>query len=208
MQVILNKKDKEQLVIKLHREGKTMRAIASAAHMSFGDIGKIVKRIDGPDKDYNVTETRELKNKSKATQALYLFKNGKKPIDVAIELDLTTNEVEDILQEYWILNQLDELALIYLEIQNHLTPFLQLFHTMKKNKMINQKDIQNAVRYAAHDLPSLENRVYQLTNDVFNLEDKKRDLIQKLVIWNAQLSDLGRAIDMKNEELKRLDNLN
>ncbi|MGH9976004.1 MAG: hypothetical protein ACRD8Z_09245, partial [Nitrososphaeraceae archaeon] len=135
-----------------------------------------------------------MKNKSKATQALYLFKNGKKPIDVAIELDLTTNEVEDILQEYWILNQFDDLALNYLEIKNHLTPFLQLFHMMKKNKMINQKDIQNVLRYAVHDLPSLENMVYQLTNDVFNLEDKKRDLIQKLVIWNAQLSDLGRAI--------------
>jgi hypothetical protein len=37
-----------------------------------------------------------LKLKSKATRALYLFKNGKKPIDVVIELDLTTDEVEDM----------------------------------------------------------------------------------------------------------------
>jgi hypothetical protein len=103
------------------------------------------------------------------------------------QLDLITSEVEDILQEYWVLNQLDELALVYLEIKNHLTPFLQLLHIMKENKMISQKDIQNVLRYAAYDLPSLENRIYQLTKDVINLEDKKRDLIQKLVLWNAQL---------------------
>jgi hypothetical protein len=39
----LNKKEKEQLVIKLHEEGKNMRDIASTAHMAFGDIGKIIK---------------------------------------------------------------------------------------------------------------------------------------------------------------------
>jgi hypothetical protein len=39
---------------------------------------------------------------------MFLFKIGKKPIDVAIELDLSANEIEDMQQEYWVLNQLDE----------------------------------------------------------------------------------------------------
>ena len=38
-----------QPVIKLYEEGKTLLDIASAAHMSFGNIGKIIKRIDGED---------------------------------------------------------------------------------------------------------------------------------------------------------------
>jgi hypothetical protein len=50
---VLNKYDKEQLVIKLHQEGKTMPEIASAAHMSFGDIGKIIKKVDGRANDEN-----------------------------------------------------------------------------------------------------------------------------------------------------------
>ena len=49
MQALLNKKEKEQLVIQLYQDGKTIRDIASAAHMSFSDIGKIIKRIDGKD---------------------------------------------------------------------------------------------------------------------------------------------------------------
>jgi DNA-directed RNA polymerase specialized sigma subunit len=43
MQVLLNKKEKEKLVIQLYQEGKTVRDIASAAHVSFSEIGRIVK---------------------------------------------------------------------------------------------------------------------------------------------------------------------
>ena len=113
---VLNKYDKEQLVIELHSQGKTIRQIAAAAHLSFSDIGTIIRREDGHDKDDDI-ETKDLKNKTKTTQALHLFKSGKKPIDVAIELDISANEMEDMLQEYWVLNQLDELALVYLEVK-------------------------------------------------------------------------------------------
>ena len=81
MQAVLNKRDKEQLVIKLHQEGKTIGTIASAAHLSFSDIGSIIHKIDG-----KVDDGVDLKNKSPETKALFLFANGKKPIDVAIEL--------------------------------------------------------------------------------------------------------------------------
>ena len=43
-----------------------------------------------------------------------------------------------------------------------------------------------------------------LSNDVINLEDQKRNLLDKLILWNAQLFDLGRAIDIKNQRLKRM----
>ena len=97
-----------------------------------------------------------LSNKSKATQAMVLFKNGRKPIEVSIELDISAREIEDILQEYWVLNQLDELALVYYEIKNDLDLFLKLFHTLKKNKSINRRDIERLLGYAVYDLPSVE----------------------------------------------------
>jgi hypothetical protein len=174
LQTVLNRRNKEQLVIELHRQGETIREIVSAAHLSFTDIGSIMRRIEG--KDDVGDETKDLKLKSKATQALYLFKNGKQPIDVAIELDLTTNEVEDMQQEYWVLTQLDELALVYLEVKNCLTLFLRLFHTMKKSKLINQNDIQTILRYTAHGLLLLETRFRNLSNDVIDLEIKKKEL--------------------------------
>jgi transposase len=196
LQVVLNKREKEQLVIKLHQEGKTIRDIASAAHMSFSDIGTIVRRADGHDKDDDI-ETKDLKNKSKDTQALFLFSRGKKPIEVAIELNLSASEIHEIQEEYWTLNQLDELALVYFEIKSYLPSFLKLFHCLKKNKMLGEKYIFEILEYVGEDLPKLTDRVQCLRNDVINLEDKKRDVMNQLIIWNAQLDDLGREIDIR-----------
>ena len=135
MQVILNKKEKEELVVKLHEENKTLRQIAEIVHMSFSDIGRIVKKLDGRDTDINHS------NKSKATQALYLFEQGKKPIDVAIELDIPYGEVQELQQEYWALKELYDLAFVYLEIKNDLSSFMKLFKLLKQNRMLNEKHI-------------------------------------------------------------------
>ena len=157
-----------------------MRDIASAVHMSFSDIKKITKRLDG---DIGT----DLSNKSKATQAIFLFKSGKKPIDVTIELDISANEIEDILQEYWVLN--------------HLDLFLKLFHTLKKNKSktYSQRHIQTMIRYAVFDLPSLENKIQRLTRDVIDMEWRKkhlRDEVAKLNSNKSQLEKLQKRYQM------------
>jgi hypothetical protein len=57
---------------------------------------------------------------SKSTKALWMLKNGKKPIEVAIELDMSASEVEEIQQEYWALNQLHELGFLFTITCHHL----------------------------------------------------------------------------------------
>jgi len=199
--VVLNQAEKEKLVIRLHQEGKTIRDIAHQVHMSFKDIGTIIRRTDGQEDDI---ETKDLKNKSKDTQALYLFSIGKTPLEVTIELDLTTPVVHEIQEEFWALNQLHELAFVYNEIKAYLPSFLKLFHCLKKNKMLGEKYISDVLRYVGNDLPQLTDRIQCLTNDVIDLEGQKRNLLDKLILWNAQLFDLGRAIDIKNQQLKRM----
>jgi hypothetical protein len=184
----LNKYDKEQIVIKLHQEGKTIRDMASAAHMSFSDIGKIMKRIDGRAND------TDLRSKTKATQALHMFNNGKKPIDVAIELDISYSEVEELQQEYWALKELYDLAFVYMENKNDLPSIMKLFKLLKQNKMLGEKYILKLLKYAGHDLASLENKIRKLTSDVIDLELTKKDLKNTIMLQRAQLSDLGQAI--------------
>lgn len=117
MQAILNRRDNEQLVIKLYRQGKNIRQIAAAAHLSFSDIGAIIRKIDGQDgNDDEIAGNKAVKNKSRETKKLWLFANGKKPIEVAVELDLAASEVHDIQEEYWALNDLYELSFVYKEI--------------------------------------------------------------------------------------------
>jgi transposase len=205
MQVVLNKKEKEQLVIKLYQDGNPIREIARQAHLSFGSIGKIIRAINSGDDD-------NCSSKSKSTKALYLFKSGKKPIEVAIELDISASEVEELQQEFWALNQLHELGFVYNEIRNYLQSFIKLFNLLKHNKMLGDGYISKFLRYANYDLPSLENKFQKLTGDVIELEWKKRDLNNTIILWKAQLSDLGQtitqyqnAIEIKKQQLMRTD---
>ena len=168
MQVVLNRRDKEQLVIKPYREGKTIREIAHAAHVSFTDIGSIIRRIDGQD-----DKTKDVKNKSKDSQALYLFSTGKKPVDVAIELDVSASEVHDMQEEFWALNQQYELAFVYGKLKNFLPSFLKLFQSLKEFGMLNEESLSNFLKYAGQYFTELTYGMQQLANEVIDLESKK-----------------------------------
>jgi hypothetical protein len=207
MQVVLNKKEKEKLVTKLYQDGQPIREIARQTHLSFGSIGKIIRTINNDD-----TNSNNCSSKSKSTKPLYLFKSGKKPIEVAIELDISASEVEELQQEYWALNQLHELTFLFNEIKYYLPSFIKLFNLLKRNKLLGEERISKFLRYANYDLPSLENKFQKLTGDVIELEWKKRDLNNTIILWKAQLSDLGQtitqyqnAIEIKKQQLMRTD---
>ena len=199
----LNRRDKEQSVIKLHQEGKTIREIASSAHMSFGDIGSIIRKIEGQDDEE--VKTKDIKNKSKDTQALFLFSSGKKPIDVAVELDLSASEVHEMQEQFWALNQQYELALVYGKIKNILPSFLKLFQSLKEFGMLNEESLSNFLKYAGHDLPELTYRMQQLANEVIDLESKKKQSIDALAQLSDSLSWYHRNIKLNKQILSDLD---
>jgi DNA-binding NarL/FixJ family response regulator len=47
--MILDKKEREELVLKLLNEGKTTREIAKLVHVSLKNIGKITRKAAGDD---------------------------------------------------------------------------------------------------------------------------------------------------------------
>ena len=59
---------------------------------------------------------------------------------------------------------------------------MKLYQLMKQNKIMNQKDIANVLKYASHDLPYLANEIQRLRDDVVDLEYKKRDLKDVLTL--------------------------
>jgi hypothetical protein len=154
MQVVLIKQEKEKLVIRLHKEGKTIREIAHIVHLSFTDIGKIIRWINVL-KD----ETVDLKNKSKDTQALYLFSIGKLPLGETLDLDLSAYQLHDLQEEFWTLNQLHELVFAYGEIKNLLPSFMKLYHCLEEFNMLNEEYLISFLNYAGLDLPELTNRI-------------------------------------------------
>jgi hypothetical protein len=201
LQVILNKQEKEKLVIRLHQEGKTIRQISHEAHVSFTDIGKIVRKLNGQNNNNSI----DLKDKSIETRAIYLFSIGKTPLDVAIELNLPASEVHSLQEEFWALNQHYDLALVYGEIKNFLPSFLKLFHSLKEYGMLNEEYLNGFLKYAGHDIPELTYRLQQLANEVIDLESKKRQSLDALAQLTDTLSWYHRNIKINKQILSDLD---
>jgi hypothetical protein len=53
------------------------------------------------------TEQHDIKSKSKTTHAIKLFSEGNSTVEVAIALDLPTDQVRIIYREYWELACMD-----------------------------------------------------------------------------------------------------
>jgi orotate phosphoribosyltransferase-like protein len=68
---MISKTEKQQRVIELYQQGKTVREIAQEVHMSFGDIGFIIKKATGPEDDNNnITLTTLSKDSQARNKAL------------------------------------------------------------------------------------------------------------------------------------------
>jgi len=57
-------------------------------------------------------------------KAFKLFSDGKKPVEVAITLDIKADYVNGLYRKYWELNQLDQLSLLYQKIKHYIPSFL------------------------------------------------------------------------------------
>jgi hypothetical protein len=193
---MLTRTEKEQRVIELHGQGKTIREIAQEVHMSFGDIGFIIKKLTGLDGDNKPKEQDKcpITTLSKDSQAFALFSDGKKPTEVAIKLDLAANGVDRLYKQFWRLQGLYQLNLVYKEIRRYLPSFLTLFKLMKQQRMMSEKDVVDALR-VGKELPHLKDQFQLLVEEINSLEYKKNGL-------RTVLSALQNHINTSKNSLK------
>jgi hypothetical protein len=84
---------------------------------------------------------------------------------------------------------------VYNEINYYLPSFIKLFHTPKRNKLLCGERISKFLRYADHDLPSLENKIQNLTGNVIDLEWKKKQSQDIIEILNSSILELRRTLN-------------
>ena len=88
--VILKRQQKEELMIKLAKEGKNRREIAKASHISLKDIGIIIRNYLGEEENDTTNSGKGLSMNSKAFK---LFKENKNLVVASITLNIETDEV-------------------------------------------------------------------------------------------------------------------
>ncbi|MDF0681266.1 MAG: hypothetical protein P0116_09905 [Candidatus Nitrosocosmicus sp.] len=173
--LLLSRKEKEQLVIKLAKEGKTTREIAKIVHISLKDIGKILQKITG-DEDPKL-ETEKLKkqqNLSDYAKAFQMFMQDKSLPEIIVSLDIDVQTAESYYCDYLRAMNMKNLVDIYREIGPDLSLFLILYRQIKKEGLNNQEIadlIQNQRKFI-----DLKKAIYLTYNHISYLEKEKEEL--------------------------------
>ena len=140
---MLTRQEREQIVLDLYNQGKTIRDIAKEVRISFRDIGAVLKKEEEKERQKkqlennttNIDSNNNQRGMSLSAQAYELFSQGKNPIQVAIELNLRESQVTRYYKEYWKLKGLYKLNLVHEEIKDGILYFLKLYTSSKAAKM-------------------------------------------------------------------------
>ena len=170
----MSREEKERRIIDLYyNQGKTTREIIKELRVSPNHISAVLKKKEEEERNNCSTVTNNQQQSSSsssfATKAYELFSKGKRPVDVAIALNLREPEVTKLYREYWKLKRLHILNSIYNETNGNLRPFLKLYQMMKEKGMTIDH-VVNVVEIAIHKLPYMEDLYKQVTHEVDNFQ--------------------------------------
>ncbi|MBV9179536.1 MAG: hypothetical protein JO297_21110 [Nitrososphaeraceae archaeon] len=219
-----NNTERERKVLELYNEGKTTRDIAKEQRLSLRDISYILKKhgvnhgITSIDNDEDNKKSHS--NNEKATQAYKLFSEGKKPVQVAIELGLREGQVNKYFREFWKLKHMDKLYQLYPEIEPSLPSFLKTHKALKK-RGLNPKNVElfiDAIEMGIVKLPELQDEYRQLQDKVQGLKNEVQDMqyrmqdSDKCLKYNQQrimeqtdaLNTLQQTFDSSAEKVSNL----
>jgi hypothetical protein len=117
----LSFKEKKELAINLIEQGVSTREIARQTHLSYSTIGKIRKELEG---DTNENNKKPL---SISSQSFKLFEKHKTLIQVAIKLDLPSEEVLQIRSQYLTLQNNQKVEFILRDNKDNLNIYLGIY---------------------------------------------------------------------------------
>jgi hypothetical protein len=207
----MTRAQKEQYVKELYKQDKTIREIIQRVHMSPRDIGVIIKKVKmevererGQLEEKNDYDTE---SKSKTTQAIKMFSEGKTPVDVAVGLDLPADEVQEIYRQFLGLKNMHKLVEVYDEMENYLPSLLELFRIIE-SRGINKNDIIDVLMLInTGQVPYLQKKVANLTSAASWLENEIKKKEYNLSTLNSRTRELtyrGDEIYPMNNSTKEL----
>jgi hypothetical protein len=191
--MVLTREEKEKRILDLYNQGYNTRTIAQETHSSFRDIGAILKRA-AQQKELGQVQVERT---SISTQAYRLFSEGKSVLQVAIDLQIKSNEAIEYQKEYWELNQLDSLSQLYEEVKGNIWPLVNLYRLSKSSGM-NTGQIINLLKIANNDLASVQHKFEQLSRDVISVELN----IQNSFRVYQEVSDKITALHKREEQIR------
>jgi hypothetical protein len=201
---MLTRQEREQNVLSLYNQGKTIRDIAREVRISFRDIGVVLKKEQEKMEkekqrtrfENNMTSTEGDNSRgtnSSSTQAYKLFSQGRTPVEVAIELDLNEKQVTKHYMECGKLKGLYKLNLVHDEIKDDIAYFAKLYR-LSKAAGNTPEHVVRLLNIANNDLPALENKYKKLQRNVNELESKELDASITLEDLKSQIQNANQVL--------------
>ena len=203
----LTEEELEEKVKKLYDAGHTFPEMTEELHKSITTIKKITDKIDA---------SRKPKQKSKASEAYRLYKEGKGSLDVAIEVDIDAKEAEAYWEDFLRLKNLNELMRIFHEVGKELSIFLTFYSDFQAQGLtIDQIPILRKLDWQSNQLSKeivlqtgeakrLNDLMASLSSQISQLSSKRDNLNLEIMDKSIQKEQLSQQISNLNSVLNSI----
>ncbi len=169
---MMNKKQKEALVLALAEKGETYREITKKAGVSPNTIKAVLNKA-GLDE-----------STSMSSRVFELYVQQKTPLEVAIQLNLEADKAIHYYHEYFKLLYITEFTRVYLQIKDNPWPFVNLVKLIQNSGM-SDVEVVELLRIANRYLPRIRLE-YDRVREEINLSKAE------LNSWKAETSNSVR----------------
>ena len=192
-EILLNKFEKRELILRLLKEGKTYREICHIAHVSPREIKPIAKEYERK-KRLETNKRKEKKNQTKkpsiSSQAFILFKEGKQIDEVKVLLDIPFKLAVRYWRQYLKSIGMFEAFEFYQENTYDIPTFLSINNFLKRNN-ISGNNIANVLR-EANNVNNLNQTFSNLKAEIEKLKQTKNNYsLNQNTNYLPQLLPLG-----------------
>ena len=158
-------------------------------HVSPSTISNVKKKLSGVESD----ASKKNGQTSKETQALKLFDQGRALVDVAIELDIPSESVMTMYENFQRLKNMGSFVSAYNQVNGDIEPFLRLFDLMNYLGMTPEQVAQQAE--FGIKLPLLEKMRLDQSRNIQWLNWQKQQLEMQLNAMQKQTEKGKSALD-------------
>jgi transposase len=194
----ISEERKKRVIDLYYNQGKTTREIAKIERMSIRDISAILKEEEARRQKYKDQQQKE----ELSSKAYKLFCEGKRPVEVAIALNLREPEITKMYREYWKLKRHHILNSIFKETNGKLGAFLKLCRLMKEKGMTIEQ-LANAIEIAIHKLPYMENLYLQAKDQAEKMQRTIQRLANNIRALEYKISILDATAFISEQECRR-----
>jgi DNA-binding CsgD family transcriptional regulator len=192
--------ERKKRVIDLYfNQHKTYAEIAEIERISPRDIHAIIKEEQARRQKYKDQQRQE----EVSSKAYKLFSEGKRPVQVAITLNLRESIISKLYREYLKLRGRDKLNTIFKWTNGNTWPLWRLYQELIEKKHMKIAQVVNVVEIAIHKLPYMESLYRQFKDQAEKMQRTIQRLSNDIAAKEYKISLLDKIAFTSEQDGKR-----